>query len=84
MSHYLCSGAVTLLFIVLAVITVSPDLTVTHSLMMYPKKGLIWKQTNKQTTSISHNLNFYWKFLERERKHNVMDLIRKYVGLFAC
>lgn len=47
MSHYLCSGAVTHLFIVLAVITVSPDLTVTHSLMMYPEKGFIWKQTNK-------------------------------------
>lgn len=83
MSHYLCSGAVTLLFIVLAVITVSPDLTVTHSLMMYPEKGFIWKQTNKQSAIITHNLTFYWKVLEMERKHHVMDLIRNYVGLFA-
>lgn len=30
-----------LLFIALTVITVSPDLTVTHPLMMYPKKGFI-------------------------------------------
>ena len=57
MSHYLCSGAVTLLFIVLAVITVSPDLTVTHSLMMYREKGFIWKQTNKPQVLVITSLS---------------------------
>lgn len=34
MSHYLCSGAIMLLFIALTVITVSSDLTATHPLMI--------------------------------------------------
>lgn len=41
MSRYLCNGAIMLLFIALTVITVSPDMTATHPLMIYPKKGFI-------------------------------------------
>lgn len=53
MSHYLCSGAIMLLFIALTVITVSPDLTVTHPSMIYPKKGFIWKTKIPQVLVIS-------------------------------
>lgn len=53
MSHYLCSGAIMLLFIALTVITVSSDLTATHPLMIYPKQGFIWKRKISQVLVIS-------------------------------
>lgn len=53
MSHYLCSGAIMLLFIALTVITVSSDLTATHPLMIYPKQGFIWKRKIPQVLVIS-------------------------------
>lgn len=53
MSHYLCSGAIMLLFIALTVITVSPDLTATHPLMIYAKKGFICKRKIPQMLVIS-------------------------------
>lgn len=42
-----------LLFIALTVITVSPDLTATHPLMIYAKKGFICKRKIPQMLVIS-------------------------------